>query len=84
MVEQRKAASTMTRQNNRLGIFQDTSVETSFVIRNSELVFARLDNINGKWVAWFYTKHLQKEFGKMKDALAGINDEFISYLRGEN
>ena len=55
--------------------------ENSFVLQTSELTFARLNQINGKWVAWFYTKHIQKSFEKLREALSDINKEFVAWYR---
>ena len=66
--------------NRRLGIFADTYSENSFVLRNAETVFARINKIGSKWVVWFYKKHLQKEFCKLKEAVAYVNEDFINWV----
>lgn len=64
---------------NRLGIFADPYSEDSFILRNSEIVFARINKIGSRWVVWFYTKHLQKTFEKLREAISYTNEQFIDY-----
>lgn len=64
----------------RLGIFADLYSENTFILKNSEEVFARINKIGNKWVVWFYKKHLQKEFEKLKEAIAYVNEEFIGWI----
>lgn len=66
---------------NRIGVFADLYVENSFIARNSDIVFARVNKINDKWVVWFYTAHLQKTFDKFRDALSCINRTFVRWYR---
>ena len=67
---------------NRLGIFNDEFSENAFVIATGEKVFARINLIEGKWCVWFYTKHLQRNFDKLRDALSSIDDKFLALMRG--
>ena len=64
---------------NRLGIFADTYSDDSFILKNAEMVFARINKIGSKWVVWFYTKHLQKSFDKLREAITYTNNEFVDY-----
>lgn len=48
------------------------------------MVFVRINKIGSKWVVWFYKKHLQKEFEKLRDAVTYVNNDFISWVRGKN
>lgn len=70
-------------KDRKLGIFADIYTEDCFIIRNSEMVFARINRIGNKWVVWFYKYHFQAKFDKMKDALTYVNTYFIKWLRGE-
>lgn len=70
-------------KDNRLYVFNDDLMENSFIVTTSELVFARINQICGKWIVWYYTKHLQEDFVKLKDALRKIDGEFLKYCRGE-
>lgn len=64
----------------RLGIFADLYSENTFILKNSKEVFARINKIGNKWIVWFYKKHLQKEFCKLRDALSYANTEFIEMI----
>ena len=69
----------MLKQNNnkRLEVFNDELIENSFIIATSERVFARINKIGNLWCVWFYTRHYQKNFSKIRDALSVVNDTFI-------
>ena len=43
------------------------------------MVFARANKCGSKWHVWYYTKHLQKDFDKLKEAMSAINEEFINW-----
>ena len=64
---------------NKLGIFADIYSENSFILKNAEMVFARINKINEKWIVWLYTKHIQKDFEKLREAIAYTNEQFINY-----
>jgi len=32
------------------------------------------------WVVWYYTEHTQKEFERLKEALADINNLFLERI----
>lgn len=66
---------------NRLGIFNDEFCENAFVIATGEKVFARINFIDGNWCVWFYTKHLQKNFDKLRDALSSVDEEFLALMK---
>lgn len=68
-------------KNSRLGIFADSYAENSFVLRTAETVIARINQINGKWCVWFYKSHLQKNFEKLRDALAAVDRNFKDWFR---
>ncbi len=68
-------------KDSRLGIFADSYTENSFVIRTAEMVFARINQINGKWYVWFYRSHLQKKFDKFRDALFAVNEKFKNWYK---
>ena len=70
--------------SNRIGVFADSYIENSFVVRNADMVYARINKIGAKWVVWFYKKHLQKSFEKLRDAISCINDDFIDWYRSKN
>lgn len=65
----------------RLGIFADSYAKNSFVLRTAEIVFARVNQINGKWCVWFYRSHLQKNFDRLRDALTAVDDNFKMWYR---
>ena len=67
--------------DNRLRLYADIYSENSFIGMTSNGTFARINFINGKWVVWYYTKHLQKTFRKIKEALKDMNSEFIAWYR---
>lgn len=62
--------------SNRIGVFADSYIENSFVIRNADMVYARINKIGTKWIVWFYKKHLQKDFEKLRDAISCVNEDF--------
>ncbi len=68
--------------DSRLKIFNDCLFENGFIVKTSELTFARINKIGKNWCVWFYTEHYQKNFEKLKEALSFINSEFIKYVRG--
>lgn len=68
--------------NNRLGVFADAYGENSFILKTRDMVFARVNKC-GKWHVWFYKKHIQKDFDKLRDALSVVNDEFIKWWGNE-
>lgn len=67
----------MQNNNKRLMVFNDELFDNSFIIATSERVYARINKIKGLWCVWFYTKHLQRNFSKIRDALSDINETFI-------
>lgn len=67
----------MQNNNKRLMVFNDELFEDSFIIATSERVYARINKIKDLWCVWFYTKHLQRNFLKIRDALSDINETFI-------
>ena len=67
----------MQQNNKRLMVFNDELFEDSFIVSTSERVFARINKINDLWCVWYYTKHLQRNFLKIRDALFDINETFI-------
>jgi hypothetical protein len=64
-------------KDKRLGVFNDELFENSFIIATSEMVFARINKIGDLWCVWYYTKHYQKNFSKIREALSDINETFI-------
>ena len=68
-------------KDGRLCIYRDEFISDGFMAGTSEMTFARLNPIDGRWCVWLYTKHLQKTFGKLREALADINDEFVAWYR---
>ena len=64
--------------NKHLGVFNDELFENSFIIATSERVFARINRIGNLWCVWFYSKHCQKNYSKIRDALSDINETFIN------
>lgn len=71
-------------KDSRLYIYNDAYCNEGFVIKTSELTFARVNHIEGKWRIWYYTRHLQEDFVKFKDALRKIETEFVKYFRGKS
>lgn len=69
--------------SSRIGVFTDAYIENSFVVSNSDMVFARITKIGTKWVVWFYKLHIQKEFEKLREAVTYVNQKFITWY-GEN
>ena len=65
--------------SKRLGVFADLYGENSFVFKAGDMVFARANKWGSKWYVWYYTKHLQKDFSKLKEAMSAINEEFINW-----
>ena len=65
-------------KDKRLGVFNDELFEDSFIIATSERVFARINKINNLWCVWYYTKHLQRNFSKIREALFDVNETFIN------
>lgn len=65
--------------NRRLGVFSDYFAENSFIVKTAERTFARINKVEGKWRVWYYTKHLQKDFDKLKEALYAVNQDFIKW-----
>lgn len=65
--------------SKRLGVFADIYGENSFVFKTGDMVFARANKCGSKWYVWYYTKHLQKDFNKLREAMSNINKEFISW-----
>jgi len=63
----------------RLGVFADSYGDNSFVFKSGDMVFARANKCGDKWYVWYYTKHLQKDFEKLRDAMSAINEEFIGW-----
>lgn len=70
-------------KDNRLYVFSDEIQNNSFIVTTSEQVFARINQISGKWIVWYYTKHLQEEFLKLKEALIRVDEEFVNFLQGK-
>ena len=66
---------------NRLGVFVDSYIDNSFIVKNSKEVFARINKINDAWYVWFYKSHTQKQFNKLKEALHEINSIFIKWYK---
>jgi hypothetical protein len=64
-------------KDKRLGVFLDDVEEDSFIIATSEMVYARINKIGSLWCVWYYTKHVQKNYTKIKEALTDINEQFI-------
>jgi len=64
----------------KLGVFPDCIVENSFIVGNDSFVFARINKIGKFWVVWYYTEHTQKEFERLKEALADINNLFLERI----
>ena len=65
--------------SKRLGVFAYLYGENSFVFKAGDMVFARANKCGSKWYVWYYTKHLQKDFSKLKEAMSAINEEFINW-----
>ena len=65
--------------SKRLGVFADSYGENSFVFKSGDMVFARANKCGTKWHVWYYTKHLQKDFDKLKEAMSAINEDFIEW-----
>ena len=65
--------------SKRLGVFADAYGENSFVFKSGDMVFARMNKCGSKWYVWYYTKHLQKDFDKLREAMSAINEEFIKW-----
>ena len=68
-------------KDKRLKIFSDIYFENSFMVSTSELTFARINKIENLWCVWFYTKHLQRNFKKLKEALNNIQEEFVKFVK---
>lgn len=66
--------------NKRIGVYPDELMENSFIVENSDLTFARINKIGNLWCVWFYTKHLQRTYSKLRDSLIDINKEFVDYV----
>lgn len=66
--------------NKRIGVYADELQENAFIVGNSDITFARINKIGNLWCVWYYTKHLQKNFNKLKNSLIDINQEFIKYV----
>ena len=64
-------------KDKRLGVFLDDILEDSFTVATSEKVYARINKIGSLWCVWYYTKHMQKNYSKIKEALSDINERFI-------
>lgn len=47
------------------------------------MVFARVNQINGKWYVWFYKNHFQKRFDKLRDALYAVDEGFKNWYRNK-
>lgn len=71
----------MRADNSRLTVLNDSYVENSFILRTSDKVFARVNFINDRWCVWYYTKHIQKTFEKLREALADVNEEFVAWYK---
>lgn len=67
-------------KSHRLEVLADTIIENSFVVQDSEKVFARINFINNKWYVWFYHTHIQQSFEKLKSALIEINKKYIEFI----
>ena len=65
--------------SKRLGVFADLYGENSFVFKSADVVFARANKCGSKWYVWYYKKHLQKDFSKLKEAMSDINKEFVEW-----
>ena len=66
----------------RLSIFNDLYSEDTFIFKNKDFTFARLNKINDSWCAWFYLYHIQRDYDTLKEAINAINTRFIRYYKG--
>lgn len=48
------------------------------------MTFARVNRIGGQWCVWYYTRHLQETFPRLRDALAKVEEEYISFYKAAN
>lgn len=66
-------------KDKRLGVFVDLDYENSFIIKTSELVFARANKVGDKWLLWLYPHKLQKTYSKFRDLLISVDRYFKEY-----
>ena len=64
----------------RLKVYNDIDSEDSFIVKTSELVFARINKINEKWCVWLYKYHVQRNFQKLQNCLRFVNKKFLEWI----
>lgn len=71
-------------KDKRLGIFKDIYGENAFVVKTTELVFARIYKVSNAWYVWFYKRHIQRSYPKLREAISSVEKDFIKYIEGCN
>lgn len=67
-------------KNRRLEIIPEETMDNSFVVGNSEITFAKVYKVGSKWHCWYCKRHLMKDFEKLKEAFADVNEQWGKFL----
>lgn len=71
----------MVYRDGRLYIFNDIFADNGFIVKTKDSVFARVNKVGKAWMVWYYKFHFQKDFPKLREALADVDKRFIDWYR---